>query len=370
MNKNESKNIRTSRPAGKRGAGPSKETVRRLEAEMKLKELNRRMSEVLETTSDAFVSFDRKWRYTYVNKQTEKFEGRSRRDLIGTVIWKKFPQSRKRLFYDKYREVMKTGKPAEFEELINGSWFEIRVFPSKDGIIVYYRDVTTKKLLDQRKDEFISMASHELKTPVTSIGLYTELLKQAGSDAERRSYIRQIESELSRLSKLVFDMLDISKIQVGKLPFVMRTFDLSDLVRSAVSAAAASEAERTFVMRPLPRMTVWGDRSRIIQVMNNIISNAVKYSPEGSRITVSGRVRGHFAEVTIRDKGIGIDPQYQEKIFNRFYRGSTPNKNYPGLGIGLYICKNIIERHGGEIKVKSAPGQGSSFTFTLPLRKP
>lgn len=342
------------------------------EAKKKLEESNERMRNMLESTSDAFVSVDREWRYTYLNHNAEKYERRTKEQLIGKVMWEVFPEATKTLFYKKYHEAMRNGKPIDFEEFIDHKWFEIRVVPYPEGLSIYYRDITDKKLLDIRKDEFISMASHELKTPVTSIKIYTELLEKLNLGEKPKAYLGKMNSQITKLTKLIADLLDISKIQIGKLPSQKSFFNLEELLEDASSTFAKTDPAHKLVSKIRFGGKIWGDKDRIGQIITNLLANAAKYSPKDSKIILSTYESRLTKEIiiSVQDFGIGIEKQYQDKIFGRFYRVATKEgKTYPGLGMGLYISHIIAEDHGGRMVVKSEPGKGSTFFVMLPSGK-
>jgi PAS domain S-box-containing protein len=227
------------------------------------------------------------------------------------------------------------------------------------------------KELEMRKDEFISMASHELKTPITSIKGYTQMLqsryKKAG-DGQSLYYLSIINGQLNKLIDLVNDMLDISRMQIGKLNFRDALFDLNAVVREAVENLQATTHTHQLSMESTVSVQVFGDKDRIGQVLINLLTNAIKYSPRANKVLVRISADQEYATVRVQDFGIGIDEAHQQKIFERFYQvHDTAEKGASGLGIGLYISNQIIKRHEGWMKVESKRGEGSTFSFTLPL---
>jgi len=222
------------------------------------------------------------------------------------------------------------------------------------------------KELNARKDEFIALASHELKTPLTSLSGYLQLLEKKENDAVSKKFIEKALLQLGRLNKLVSDLLDVSKIEAGKLILERETFDMQPLIAEIIETFQYSNPGYKILFeaaaKPLP---VVGDRHRIEQVMNNLLSNAIKYSPDANTIYISIEKRGKSIRVKVRDEGIGLTKRQQQKLFKRFYRAEGTDK-IAGLGIGLYLSKEIISRHGGKIVVSSEYGEGSEFSFTLP----
>ena len=228
-----------------------------------------------------------------------------------------------------------------------------------------------RRELEQRKDEFISMVSHELKTPLTTIQGYTELLHgrfaQQGNQ-EALLYISKMAAQIGKLSKLIADLLDISKIQAGKLAFAKETVDIDLLVREVVEDLQHTTSQHQISIEGIAQREIAGDRERLGQVLINLITNAMKFSPRAERIAVHLSHTHDTLTVSVQDFGIGIPKAHQQMVFERFYRVySDQDKTYPGLGIGLYIAHQIIERHRGKMWVESVEGQGSTFSFSLPL---
>lgn len=220
------------------------------------------------------------------------------------------------------------------------------------------------------RDEFISIASHELKTPVTSLKLFAEVAaSRAGSaDEAAGSLLAKMRSQIDKLAALIDDLLNVSKIELGSLELAKEEFDLEALVREVASDLETGSGKQFAVDGSLARR-VAGDRERIGQVLVNLLGNAIKYSKNGGRIEIALVETQDGAAVTVRDYGIGIGAEHLGRIFERFYRVSdAKTKTYPGLGIGLYISSEIVKRHGGTISVASEPGKGSAFSFTLPYR--
>lgn len=220
------------------------------------------------------------------------------------------------------------------------------------------------------RDEFISLASHELKTPLTSLKLWTQLL---GRDLERddlkiklKGFLLRMGRQIDRLTELVESMLDVSQISTGRLALERQSVDLTELAAEVV-ANLSPQAESlgcriTFVGIPLP---LRGDRSRLTQVVENLLTNAMKYG-DGKPIEVRTEREGNWAKLVIQDRGLGIEPENISRIFDRFERVSSA-KNISGLGLGLYLTRQIVLAHGGEVAVESHPGRGSAFTVKIPL---
>ncbi len=232
-------------------------------------------------------------------------------------------------------------------------------------------DITQQKELETRKDDFVNMASHELKTPVTSMKLYVESLitrLERHGDETNIKIIKNIKKQTERLQELINDLLDVSRIQTGKLTFTKETFRLEELIGETIDELRESVKQRKLHFATSSTISVYADKFRIYQVLTNLITNAVKYSPEESEITISLARKDRKCIVSVQDVGIGIAKHEQKKIFDRLYQVTDrKEKTFPGLGMGLYISKEIVVRHKGAIWVESQKGKGSTFYFTLPL---
>jgi signal transduction histidine kinase/CHASE3 domain sensor protein len=226
--------------------------------------------------------------------------------------------------------------------------------------------------LSRLKDEFLSIASHELRTPVTSIKGYTQLAKmliKEGDLGTSEEYLDIALDQIDRMSRLILELLDVSRIETGRLEIRREAIGWAQFVRDVVHRHHTAVSDRRFhVSVPDDGKTIIGDRDRLEQVLGNLLENAVKYSPDGSDVTVTVEDRGDSYVTQVCDRGIGIPADELRQVFERFHRGrQVSSTNYGGLGLGLYITKQIIERHGGAIWVESKEGQGTRFYFSLPL---
>jgi signal transduction histidine kinase len=228
---------------------------------------------------------------------------------------------------------------------------------------------------EKRKEDFLKMVSHELKTPVTSIKGYVQLLLMMLKEQEvtpssfLETPLLRIDSQIKRLSRLISEMLDLSRIEAGKLELQKEVFSLYELLAESVENIRFTNTNHIIKISQDFTGMVYGDKDRIEQVIINLINNAIKYSPDNTAVEVQLYLANeNQVAISIKDYGIGIDEEHQQNIFNRFYRAAGQSEeNYAGFGIGLFIAKEIIERHNGSITVESEKGNGSIFTFTLPL---
>ncbi|PWT99280.1 MAG: hypothetical protein C5B52_10870 [Bacteroidetes bacterium] len=231
-------------------------------------------------------------------------------------------------------------------------------------------DITERKKLEQQKDDFIGIASHELRTPVTSIKAYTEILQELceeDSYTQGTELLKKLDMQVDRLAHLVRSLLDTTKISEGQLSFAYQEFDLTKLINERVDDLRPTSEEHNLVFKTKDKLSVFADKERIGQVLINLISNAIKYSPKGSDIVINAIRTDEGIEVSVKDYGTGIPSEIKEKIFERFYRArSSQTDVFPGIGLGLYIAAEIMKRHGGRIWVESEQNKGSVFYFLLP----
>ncbi len=225
------------------------------------------------------------------------------------------------------------------------------------------------KTLSDRKDEFIALASHELKTPLTTIKGYLQVLAKKDKDSLSELFITKSLNQVNKLNNLVDDLLNMSRIESGKMEFNLEVFDISELLREIAETFLYSHTSHTVLLKmdEYP-VLVNCDRPRIEQAVINLLSNAIKYSPGADKVYIGLNIQDSMARVSIRDEGTGLTAEQQRQVFTRFYRAEN-TKGISGLGLGLYLTRQIIENHDGEVGVKSKYGQGSEFFFTLPLQK-
>jgi PAS domain S-box-containing protein len=230
-----------------------------------------------------------------------------------------------------------------------------------------------RRQLEKQKDEFIGIASHELKTPVTSIKAYGQVLEKMfrkSGDIKSAEYVAKMDTQINRLTVLIADLLDVTKIQTGKLQFNEGYFDFNELVEEIVDDLQLTTDRHTLVKELSTTKSIYGDRDRIGQVLSNLITNAIKYSPRADKVIVSTSTEKDTIRLCVQDFGVGIPKKKREKVFEQFYRVSGDEEiTFPGLGLGLYISSEIIKRQGGEIWVESALHKGSTFCIQLPIRK-
>lgn len=234
------------------------------------------------------------------------------------------------------------------------------------------KEIEQRKVLENKKDEFISIASHELKTPLTSVRGYLQLLERlpdVKSNEKYRRYLSKTSTQLDKLRDLIDDLLDVSKIESGKMKFNFQRISIETLLENTIENVTQMYPEHRFKRLGKADVVILGDEMRLEQVLLNYLTNAIKYAPNSKEILIECKITGdNKIQIGIRDFGIGIPPDKHESIFDKFYRVEESSYKFQGLGMGLYICREIIARHHGEYGVESEVDKGSLFYFRLPLK--
>ncbi len=338
---------------------------------------------IIESSDDAIISKSADGYITSWNRGAERLYGYTAEEIVGQPVSVLMPPEKKDDFPYIMRELHE-GKRIEHYEtqrltkdgrIIHVSLTVSPIRDSKGNIIgasKIARDITDRVENEKRRDEFVSTASHELKTPLTSQKAFGELLAGIIDEknySELKPYITKINLQTEKLAKLVEDLVELSRAQTGRLKMDKQNFDLDSLIEEA-SENVQMTTKHTIEREGSARVAVHGDRERIGQVLTNLLSNAIKYSPRAHKVTVTIALAGEMVAVSVQDYGIGIPKEYHEKIFERFFRVTGEDeKTYPGMGIGLHLSKEIVLSHGGTISVESTKGKGSKFTFYLPYVK-
>ena len=344
---------------------------------------------VLSNARDQFSVLDRNWHYTFVNDSLMATTGLTREQMLGRTLWEVFPAIRDTGLEAAARRVME-GRELEAVEYFHASrsrWFENRIYPTPEGgIAILGSEVTDRKAAEaamretqdvlrdanQRKDEFLAMLAHELRNPLAPIRNATQLLSLLGPTEPRLLQARDIiDRQTTHLARLVDDLLDVSRITRGQISLQREPVELQTVVASAVEIA------RPLVDRLGHTLTVShthgsvrldGDFGRLVQVVSNLLTNAAKFTPPPGTITLTTQQTGGTTTLRVRDTGVGIPREFQDKLFDLFMQGDDGlARTHGGLGIGLTLVKHIVELHGGTVQVHSdGLNHGSEFVVTLP----
>lgn len=352
----------------------------------------KQLAAILEYSADGVMMLDPQLRIVGFNRALERMTGWSVQDALGqdndTVIkWKRVEK-------DDLSQAISGGWPFRLPkdappetlyvegDLLRRDGMTLSVgityapLLGEDGeklanIIANVRDITNFRRAQEMQSVFISTVSHELKTPVALIKGYAGTLRREDATWDEeviRNGLTVIEEEADRLTALIENLLAASKLQAERMRLDMSDVSIPKLAAQVIERfKTQTEKHKLSLSFPKDFPVAQGDEARLRQVLDNLISNAIKYSPEGGTITVGGEMDNQYVTVFVRDQGIGIPEDEQEHVFDRFYRADSSLRNKTqGTGLGLYLAKAVVEAHGGTIQVKSKPGSGSTFYFTIP----
>jgi len=249
-----------------------------------------------------------------------------------------------------------------------------KVYPGQlgnsDQFVGTIQDISDRKKDEQLKNDFIVMVSHELKTPLTSLSGYLQVLERKAiklADPLSMATLKKTNNLIGKMNAMITGFLDVSRMEAGKIRIEPKLFNMADLIREVEENLEEDYSGHDIFFHPVEECWLNADRDKVEQVINNLISNAIKYSPAESRIEVACIQIDGQVQISVKDQGIGIQPEDTPRMFDRFYRvENTHTRDVAGFGIGLYICKEIVEHHFGKIWVESEPGLGSTFYFCLP----
>jgi PAS domain S-box-containing protein len=281
------------------------------------------------------------------------------------AVWKQSLSTAKIFNYD----VRLKSKNGDFR------WFTVKgepVFDEANTITKWvgaFTDIHEQKISEEKKDEFISIASHEMKTPLTTAKAYLQMLELTldQDNEEANLYAKKASQAVNRLNELIGELLDVSKIQQGKLNYTITTFDFNELIESTVENIQLITKTHTIIKTGQVDLAVKGDKERLKQVLINLLTNAIKYSPKSQKVYIEIGQEKDKVTVAVKDFGIGIAQHSLDKIFDKYHRVEEHAIQFQGLGIGLFISYEIIQRHHGKLWAESEPGKGSTFYLTIPV---
>jgi PAS domain S-box-containing protein len=373
-----------------------RENVRRARAEQRLREGGARLQAILDNTTSVIFVKDLDGRFTLVNRACEGLIGIPRQRLLGLTVYDFCPRHEADAYTANDRRVLASGVPVEFEEVLERpggprTFLSVK-FPIRDdaGRLVALGGVSTDITMHKRaevvlregkeaaerasrfKDQFLSTMSHELRTPLNAVMGFSELLldQRYGSLSERqRRYVGHIHAGGEHLLNLINDILDLSRIEAGRLHLAVEPIDLATAVETVLQGlrSLALRKSQLLAHTVAPGLTVRADPVRLKQVLTNLVGNAIKFTPQGGRITVLGQVAEGRGRIEVRDTGPGVSAEERRRIFDAFYRPASMDEGVEGTGLGLAIAQQLVQLQGGRLEVESQPGKGSCFYFDLPL---
>ena len=337
----------------------------------------RRLAAIVQSAEDAIVATDRRGIITDWNRGAERLYGYRATQAVGRSISILSPRERDDELPTVLRRLRRGERIDHYETVRvrqDGRRVDVslRVSPVRDrcgrvvGTSTIARDLTPRRSLGRTQQDFIAMVSHELRTPLAAIKGYAQVMRR------RRAYsahsVDTVIQEASRLERLVDELLAVVRLESGRPTLERERTDVVGLARSVVERCRALRPGLTWRLEaPDGLLLGWWDADQLEQVLQHLLDNAAKHSPPGGDVLVRVEDRGAEARVIVQDRGAGIPRGTRSRLFERFYRADV---DAPGLGVGLYIARRIVEAHGGRIGVESTPGHGATFYFTLPYREP
>jgi PAS domain S-box-containing protein len=341
------------------------------------------LSAIVSYSDDAIISKDLNSIVTSWNNSAERIFGYTAAEMIGQSIVKLIPEDRlqeepeiiARLKSGQRVDHFETKRLTKHGKLLDVS---LTISPVIDlsgriiGISKIARDITDKKQEEQRKNDFVAIVSHELKTPLTSMRSYVQiaLIKAAErADAFTEKMLMRAEAQTHKMASLIQDFLDLSRLDEAKMKLNVSEFSLRKLIEEVLSDTLALSPSHHIDYKPCPEIKISADREKLGQVVINLLGNATKYSPKGTTVKIRCALERESIIFSVTDQGHGIAKADQARLFERFYRvNAQPQYPVPGFGIGLYLVSEILKLHGGEVGVQSDVGKGSTFYFVLPRK--
>ena len=357
---------------------------REAQLEQRKTELETELSQILGRISDSFYALDDEWRFTHLNGRAAETMEAPREELLGQEVWNVFPDAEGSVYWEELHEAMDAQEPVSFEVYEEGvdAWLEFNAYPSESGLSIYFRDITERKEREQRLEELVTKleesnerleqfayaASHDLQEPLRMVSSYLQLIDQRYSDEldeDGEEFIEYAVDGAERMRDMIEGLLEYSRVETQGDPFEPTDLEVvvADVLDDLQFQIEESDAEIT--TESLPRVD--GDAHQLRQVFQNLLNNAIEYSgEEPPQVHVAAERDRDEWVISVSDEGIGIDADDPNRIFEVFQRLHS-QEEHAGTGIGLALCRRIVERHGGDIQVDSVPGEGATFSFTLPV---
>lgn len=341
-----------------------------------------RYRSLFENILDAFMvidfSFDASGKpvnYTFLSTNPAFEIQTGLENVVGKTILEIMPEVEKE-WMEGYGNVAVTGKPAKFEQYNDATKRHYEVFASsiKDypsQVVVVFRDITEKKLETESRKKFLNVASHELKTPLTSVYASIQLAQKMISKQKiekASSLLEKSVTSLTKMTKIINGFLHLSNLEDSEVVIKKEVFNISELLKNSFIEAKIQHSSHQFILNSDHCKNVAADKDKIRLVLQNLITNAVQYSPHKTRITLSCYDVNNKVNISIEDQGIGLDQSAIKNILKKFFRvHDNPITGVSGLGLGLYVCSKILKRHDSELNIESTPGKGSKFSFSLSI---
>lgn len=361
------------------------EVTARLRAERELQATLHQVDTIIRSISEGLLVLDPAGNVKQVNPAAELIVGLDRQEILGRQVSDLFPGSTLKDEIEKATQASGEGDCPPFDLVLAGRdshtalCFQARIARLDDpdgeerGLLLSLHDMTRERMIERMKSDFVSTAAHELRTPLATIIGYSELLldPEFFSPEQQKEFVQLIFNKAGDLSDLIDDLLDISRIESGQEILLDRkSISLVSLATKSVEFyRRGSKHHRFELIHPEGPVQVDADPLRCGQIFDNLLSNAVKYSPAGGVISVVIAVNDGRAQVMVRDQGIGMTAGQVARIFDKFYRADRSNTAISGTGLGMTIVQDLVEAHGGEVRVTSEPGKGTLVSFTLPLAR-
>lgn len=358
--------------------------------EQAIQQVHRQFVGTLDQISEGFAAFDRHWRCLYVNGPAARLLGKGKEELLGHTPWEAFPETGPSIYVSQFQRAIEENTPVQGEvfDPVSKAWHECRCYPSAEGAVVLFTDITARKqgeaelrhakeVAEQAalaKDQFIAVLSHELRTPLTPVLTAVQIMvRDEHLSAEQRETIRMVERNVALETRLIDDLLDLTRISRGKMPLHRGSVDLHSLLRHVLEICESDLRSKQLpltVELTAVHHHVEGDAARLQQVFWNLLKNAIKFTPKGGQIILrSLQPRADRVAVSVQDTGRGIEPDVLPAIFDPFEKGNPDGQQrLGGLGLGLSIAKGLVELHEGTLTATSGgTGQGATFTVELPV---